>query len=222
MVLLLTGGQYHPYSFRALRWQALCSTACCHISLGESAGPRLPDLIPDFETRLFDLLVVDICFPDCRDKEVIDWLLSTASQCRAILLLHASLHSFKEADSGAWAELKGADTLWHDQPVVTQLTLANTAHPVAKNLSYPWQCPVPEEVYEITGVHQGTQVLATIAGPDDREHPAVWQHQVNGIPVVAISPGHENQTIAHPWYGQLVHNTLCYLTKHPCTVVHKR
>lgn len=112
-----------------------------------------------------------------------------------------------------WKNLKGVDTTYHGEPGFVRCSTVAPLHPVMNNLPDVWNCPVPEEVYEVTNIYKGTKVLSTLAGPDMLEHPAIWTHQVFNIPVVAISLGHEPATLVHPFFAQVISNTLGFLTE---------
>lgn len=104
-----------------------------------------------------------------------------------------------------------SNTTHHGEPVQGRFASKEPTHPVLTDMPSVWDTPVPDEIYEITAIHKGTQVLATLAGTDGREHPAVWLHKVAGTRVVAITPAHESATLTHPCYTHLVSNTFDFL-----------
>jgi type 1 glutamine amidotransferase len=161
----------------------------------------LTTLRPDFLAR-FDVLLN--CSTD---------LVASAAQLRALVEavrggigyvgLHAATATFR--GSADYHALIGSWFARH--PPIRRFTVAPTApdHPVVAGVP---AFEVEDERYELTDVADDVQVLAEAEG-----HPMVYVRRHGAGRVCYIAPGHDQRTLGHPAYIQLVHQAIAWTAR---------
>lgn len=154
---------------------------------------------PDW-AKNFDIAVYNICYGHLTDVDFIEAIARVHEQGLPAVVLHCTMHSYREAETDAWQNLLGVETNRHEAR--RPFTVENLAaeHPIMKPFPATWRTP-QGELYMIEHVHDGVTPLAHAYGVDtQRHHLAIWTNEYGDARVFGTTIGHHNETMATDEY----------------------
>lgn len=161
----------------------------------------------------FDFVVHNECFGAMNDGELVKRIIDGHRKFKVpALFIHCSMHSYRSSSAAeAWREFIGVTSTFHEKakrPLTVVPTESGTNSNLVKALADSWQTP-NGELYVITKVWPGTQVLATAYSTEQKaDQPVIWLREEPGVRIFGTTLGHHNETVrSEPWQKIFVAGT---------------
>jgi uncharacterized protein len=158
---------------------------------------------PDW-AKGYDVVIHNECFGMVKDVPFVERVAAPHKAGLPAVILHASVHSYRFAETDAWREVIGQASLRHEarQDMVVKPLDAN--HPVLRGFPDNWQDP-QDELYVIEKVWPGVKALAKAQGQKTKnEHTVIWLNTDNKVRAFVTTLGHFDATMKTDAYLDLV------------------
>jgi type 1 glutamine amidotransferase len=207
-VLWCTGGGFHD--FKGL-------TPLLNESIQKYARVRF-DVSSDYKAwadkdfaQGYDAVVYFFSFHDKEGQAVVDNLAATIHAGKPALVIHGTLHAFRELGTGrdAYCEAIGLTSVAHDpkRPLTTK-KLAD--HPILAAWPEDWKTP-SDELYQNIKVWPGaTPLLSAYSETSKKDHVVAWTNRYGKGRVFGTSLGHDKETAGQDAYHHLLANGLLW------------
>jgi type 1 glutamine amidotransferase len=207
-VLWCTGGGFHD--FKGL-------TPLLNESIQKYANVRF-DVSDDYKAWAkkdfadgYDAVVYFFSYHDKEAQPVVDNLAATIRAGKPALVIHGTLHAFRELGPGrdAYCEAIGLTSVAHDpkRPLATKKV---TDHPILSAWPDGWKTP-SDELYQNVKVWPGaTPLLTAYSETSRRDHVVAWVNQYGTGRVFGTSLGHDKETAAQDSYHRLLADGLLW------------
>jgi type 1 glutamine amidotransferase len=207
-VLWCTGGGFHD--FKGL-------TPLLNESMQQYANVRF-DVAGDYKAWAkkgfaddYDAVVYFFSFHDKEAQPVVDNLAATIHAGKPALVIHGTLHAFRELGTGrdAYCEAIGLTSVAHDpkRPLATKKV---TDHPILRAWPDDWKTP-SDELYQNIKVWPGaTPLLTAYSETSKKDHVVAWVNQYGKGRVFGTSLGHDRETAAQDSYHRLLADGLLW------------
>ncbi len=213
--LLITGGCCHDYenqkqiltngiSARAnVRWTVLHEGGDSkdhHVSIYEK---------PDW-AKGFDVIVHNECFGMVTNKLFVERAAKAHHEGVPAVVIHCSIHSYRDADTDEWRKLLGVSSFRHQQRVAVEVKNLRPGHPVMKQFPATWKTP-NGELYEIEKLWPDCIPLAQAYGVrSQKDHACIWVNTYGKARVFGTSLGHFNEEMDNEVYLDLISRGLLW------------
>lgn len=198
-VLYVTGGGYHDYEAQKeflreklteridMEWETDFEAGQDHNDFKLS---RFDD--PDWIDG-YDAVIYNMCFAYVTDNDYIERITQAHyNSGTAAVVLHCSMHTFRDAETEAWDRLIGLETYHHERQQRTfKVEPVNRYHQVMKDFpEVAWVQPT-DELYIVTKTYGNLIPLTEAYGPETEDwHPVMWLNTYGNARVVGTSAGH--------------------------------
>jgi type 1 glutamine amidotransferase len=150
----------------------------------------------------YDIVVHNECYGAVTDAEFVNRIVKGhVEQGVPALVIHCSMHSYRNANTDEWRKLLGVTSRRHEQGG-RKLDVTNRAadNPIMRAFPATWQTP-NGELYVIEKTWPDCHVLATAYGVDTQiDHPVIWTNTYGKARVFGTTLGHHNETmLSEPW-----------------------
>jgi type 1 glutamine amidotransferase len=160
----------------------------------------------------YDVVVHNECFGYVADKEFVGKIVAPHRDGLAAVIVHCSVHSYRETKSEDWHEFLGVTSRRHGRQRPLQIKNLRPEHPVMKGFPSEWATG-NEELYVIEKVWPETVPLAEAKDVDDgRTNPVIWTHTYGKGRVFGTSLAHNDATVRDPVYLDLLTRGLLWAT----------
>jgi uncharacterized protein len=155
----------------------------------------------------YDAVLFNVCYGAIVDDEYIKKIVAeTAKNGKGVSFIHCSLHTFRNAKSGAvaWRELIGLSSKDHGKksPILVENT--KKEHPIMIGFPEMWETP-NGELYNIFAKGAHAEVLGEGRYPDsDKTNACIWINKYQDSKVFGTSLGHHNETMQAKEYQDLL------------------
>ncbi|MGA2032041.1 MAG: ThuA domain-containing protein [Thermoguttaceae bacterium] len=146
-------------------------------------------------------------------KAIADNIAATIRDGKPMLVIHGTLHSFRELGAGrnAYCEAIGLTSSAHDK--ATELATRKVAdHPITRFWPDDWKTPNDELYQNIKFWPGATPLLTAYSGTSKKDHVVAWINQYGKGRVFATSLGHGTPTTDLETYHRLLANGLLWIT----------
>ncbi|MFT4614394.1 MAG: type 1 glutamine amidotransferase [Bacteroidia bacterium] len=204
-LLLTSPGVYHNYQYQTrVMTQGIARHANVRfdISVAQLERWKSTDYAADY-----DVLIYNICMADNTDAALIQNIRrQTEALGTPALVIHCSMHSFRETD--LWWPLYGLKTVAHEhlRPLPQQ---HHGEHPILTGIPTDWT-PTEDELY--INIAFDAEPLLMSAGEDGKGHTTTWLKQQGDTLVFGTTLGHSDSTLEDPAFTRLLANAILYLT----------
>jgi uncharacterized protein len=159
----------------------------------------------------YDAVVYFFSFHDKEAQPVVDNLAATIRAGKPALIIHGTLHAFRELGPGrdAYCEAIGLTSVAHDakRPLATKKV---TDHPILAAWPDDWKTP-SDELYQNVKFWPGaTPLLTAYSETSKKDHFVAWVNRYGKGRVFGTSLGHDTATAANDNYHQLLANGLLW------------
>jgi type 1 glutamine amidotransferase len=213
--LLITGGCCHDYEMqkeilsegigeRAARLGVAVEWTILHEG-GESTDHRVSVYEHADWAKDFDIVLHNECFAGVTDTSFIEGIAAAHHAGVPAVVVHCSIHSYRNALTDAWRELLGVRSMRHERGK-RPMTVRNQAadHPVMANFGETWETP-NGELYIIEKVLPTVTPLAVAHSPEENaDQPVIWINQYGKARVFGTTIGHHNETMLDPKYLETI------------------
>ncbi len=201
--LLVTGGCCHDYTAQTktltegISARANVTWTVCHE--GDPDGKDIqysiyskPDWIKDF-----DVVVHNECAGELTNVAWVEKIVQAhLSSGVPAIMIHCSMHSYRNAETDEWRKLIGVSSYYHQPKRAFDVVNVNTNHPVMKNFSAVFHDP-DDELYVIKKAWPNCIPLAkslTPGKPDD-QHVSIWLNTYGKCRTFGTTLGHPNDVM---------------------------
>jgi len=222
--LMITGGGWHDYAGqKTILSEGIAARVNVNWTIvhegadggtAERSGHRISVQQEEGWADGFDVVVYNICFSNVRDVEFIERIARVHESGMPAVVLHCTMHSYRDANTDAWRSLLGVETRRHESHRPFTVENIAPAHPVMKPFPKTWRTP-QGELYIIEQVHESVVPLAQAYGVEtERHHLTIWTNQYGRGRIFGTTIGHHNETMAAPEYLDVVSRGLLWATGH--------
>jgi uncharacterized protein len=153
--------------------------------------------------RGYDVVVHDECFGMVTNLALIGNITHAHSNGVPAVVLHCSIHSYREAATDEWRKLLGVTSVRHGDQHAFQVVNVESTHPVMKGFPDTWQ-DFPDELYQILKVWPDCTPLGKAVSDREPEQPCIWVNNYGKSRVFGTTLGHRNATVQSDAYLDLV------------------
>ena len=208
-VLWCTGGGFHD--FKGL-------TPLLNDSIRKYANARF-DVSDDYKSWAkedfaegYDAVVYFFSYHDKEARPVVDNIAATIRSGKPGLVIHGTLHAFRELDKDrdAYCEAIGLTSVKHDpkRPLTTKKA---TDHPILAAWPSDWKTP-SDELYQNVKLWPGaTPLLTSYSETSKKDHVVAWTNRYGEGKVFGTSLGHDTATAAQDSYHRLLADGLLWI-----------
>lgn len=207
-VLLVTGGEFHDYDAqRKTLVEGLAARANLQITVVQE-GTKREHRLSIFEKANwadgYDVVVHNTCFGLVDDKAFVERVAAPHLAGLPAVILHASVHSYRNAPTDAWREVIGQRSMSHETRRDLVVKSLGTTHPVMRGFPEVWP-DAQDELYKIEKTWPGVVPLAKSYGEETKqEHVAIWLNNHPKGRAFVTTLGHTDETMKTPVYLDLV------------------
>ncbi len=153
----------------------------------------------------YDVVVYDLCYAGVKDKDLIGNVTNTIKEGKPTVIIHCSLHTFRDIKWDDWREAMGMTSKRHDKfrPLKTKKV---AEHPTTKFWPEDWETP-GEELYQTIKFFDSATALMTVHSEQSKkDHVVTWINQYGDGRVWATTLGHNMLTVGQDEYHHLLAN----------------
>ena len=158
----------------------------------------------------YDVVVYDLCMAGEKSKELIGNVTQTIREGKPTIIVHCSLHTFRDIDWDDWREAMGMTSKRHDafRALGTKKVVD---HPTIRFWPEDWITP-GEELYQTIKFWPSATALMTVHSPQSKtDHVVTWINQYGKGKVFATTLGHNMLTVGQDEYHHLLANGLLWV-----------
>ncbi|MEO6183277.1 MAG: ThuA domain-containing protein [Verrucomicrobiota bacterium] len=209
--LLITGGCCHDYPAQKKTLSegisARANVTWTIVHEGDSAGREHKMSVyekPDW-AKGYDVIVHNECFGKVTNIAFIEQIVRAHTNGVPAVMIHCSMHSYRETTSDEWRKLLGVSSYRHQPKRAFKVITVKADHPIMKGFPETWQ-DAEDELYEIKKVWPNCVPLAKSLTPDNEQdqHVSIWVNTYGNCRVFGTTLGHLNDTIKTDLYLDLV------------------
>lgn len=152
----------------------------------------------------YDVVVHNECFGMVKDPEFVAKVAAPHKAGVPAVVLHATVHSYRNVEGDAWREILGMKSMSHEARRDLVVKAVNTEHPVMRGFPSEWANP-QDELYKIEKTWDTVIPLAKAYGQETKQdHVVIWLNTVGKTRVFATTLGHLDATMKTDVYLDLV------------------
>ncbi len=206
--LLVTGGGFHDY---AAQKKTLTEGLPARVNLdltviheGETREHRMSIYEKADWAAGYDVIIHNECFGMVADKEFVERVAAPHKAGLPAVVLHATMHSYRNAATDAWRDVLGMRSMSHEKRRDLFVKTLKADHPVMRGLPSEWTS-FNDELYKIEKTWPNVVPLAKAYGEDTKQdHVVIWLNTVGKARVFATTLGHMDATMKTDVYLDLV------------------
>ena len=159
---------------------------------------------PDW-TRDYDVIVHNECSGKLTEVPFIEKIARAQTNGIGVVMIHCSIHSYREAETDEWRKLLGVSSYRHQAKRAFDVVNLKPGHPVMKGFPAVFRGP-EDELYEIKKVWPNCVALAESVTPnkEDDKHVSIWVNTFGKSRVFGTTLGHFDETMKTDVYLDLV------------------
>lgn len=158
---------------------------------------------PDW-TRGFDVIVHNECSGRLTNTAFVESIVRAHTNGVPAVMIHCSMHSYREADTDEWRKLIGVTSMRHQQHIPFEVKNLKPEHPVMKGFPESWTTP-KGELYEIEKLWPNCVPLAQAYGErSKKDHVCIWVNTYGKARVFGTTIGHFNEEMDNDVFLGLV------------------
>jgi len=198
--LMITGGCCHDYEAQkkilpeGISARANVTWTILHEGDSDAKDHRFSIYEKPDWTKGYDVIVHNECSGRLTDVPFIESIVRAhISNGVPAVMIHCSIHSYREAETDEWRKLLGVKSMRHQQHVSVEVKNLKAGHPVMKGFPEIWKTP-NSELYEIEKLWPDCVPLAQAYGVRaKKDHVCIWLNQYGKSRVFGTTLGHFNE-----------------------------
>lgn len=217
--LIIAGGCCHDYPKQV---EIIAQGMSQRISIewdvvreGAARDIKVPVYKNDDWIKPYDIVVHNECYGGVTDVEFVEGIARAHAESGVpAIVIHCSMHSYRNAKTDEWRKLLGVTSRRHEKGGRRLDVTRRVEHPITTALPQEWKTP-NGELYVIEKVWPQTTVLATAYGVDTKkDHPVIWTNQYGKARVFGTTLGHHNETmLSEVWLDTVARGLLWSVDK---------
>jgi uncharacterized protein len=147
---------------------------------------------PDW-TKGYDVIVHNECSGMVTNVPLIAQVVRAHTNGVPAVMIHCSMHSYRQAPTDEWRKLLGVSSYRHQQHVPVDVKNLRPEHPVMRDFPAVWR-PPNAELYEIEKLWPDCVPLAEAFGVrTQKDHVCIWVNSYGKARVFGTTLGHFNE-----------------------------
>lgn len=206
--LLVTGGGFHDYNAqRKTLAEGLTKRLNLDLTVVQEGTTREHRMSiyekPDWANG-YDVVIHNECFGMVADKDFVERVAAPHQAGVPAVILHASVHSFRNAPTDEWRQVIGQRSMSHENRRDLDVKVLAPDHPVMKGAGAAWTS-VQDELYKIEKTWPNVVPLAKAYGQETKqEHVVAWLNTYGKGRSFVTTLGHFDATMKTDAYLDLV------------------
>lgn len=207
--LLVTGGCCHDYETqKRVIPEGISARANVVWTVVHEGGDSREHKVSIYENadwaKGYDVVVHNECFGYVKDVEFVERIAAPHRAGVPAVILHCSVHSYRQAQTDAWRQVLGIRSMGHEKRRDLVVKSLGAKHPVMVGFPETWNV-AQDELYKNDQVWDSVVPLAKAWGEDTkRDHTLIWVNTHGKGRTFATTLGHGNSTMESPIYLDLV------------------
>ena len=158
---------------------------------------------PDW-AKGYDVIVHNECFGMVTDPEFVARIAAPHKAGVPGVVLHATVHSYRNVEGDAWREILGMKSMSHENRRDLVVKSLKTNHPVMTGFPAEWP-DAQDELYKIEKTWDSVTPLAIAHGQETKQdHTVIWLNISGKTRIFATTLGHSDATMKTDVYLDLV------------------
>lgn len=206
--LLVTGGGFHDYDAqRKTLVEGLSKRLNVEITVAQEGTTRehRNSIYEKADwAKGYDVIIHNECYGMVADKEFVERVAAPHKAGVPAVILHASVHSYRNAPTDEWRQVIGQKSMKHDvrRDLVVQTLPAN--HPIMRGFPADWKDP-QDELYEIEKVWPAVVPLAkSYSETTKKDQTVIWTNTYGKGRSFVTTLGHFDATMKTDAFLDLV------------------
>ncbi|MBA4150527.1 MAG: ThuA domain-containing protein [Verrucomicrobia bacterium] len=155
-------------------------------------------------TKGFDVIVHNECSGKLTNVTVIERIVSAHTRGVPAVMIHCTMHSYRDAETDEWRKLVGVTSMRHQRHEPFEVENLQPEHPVMKDFPVTWKTP-NGELYEIEKLWPNCKPLAQAYGTrTKKDHACIWVNTYGKARVFGTTLGHFNEEMDNEVFLGLV------------------
>ncbi|MEO5957889.1 MAG: ThuA domain-containing protein [Opitutaceae bacterium] len=206
--LLVTGGGFHDYTAQKKTLsEGLAARLNIELTvLQEGTAREHKHSVyenPDW-AKGYDVIVHNECFGMVDDKEFVERVAAPHKAGVPAVILHASVHSYRNAPTDEWRQVMGQKSMSHEGRRDLLVKSLDPKHPVMRGFPAEWPNP-QDELYKIEKTWENVTPLAKAYGQETKQdHVVVWLSTYGKGRAFVTTLGHLDETMKTDVFLDLV------------------
>jgi len=144
----------------------------------------------------YDVVVHNECYGGVVDVPFVESIARAHAESGVpAIVIHCSMHSYRNAKTDEWRKLLGVTSRRHEKGGVRLDVTRRVDNAITKGLPKQWKTP-NGELYVIEKLWPNTTVLATAYGVGTKkDQPCIWTNRYGKARVFGTTLGHHNETM---------------------------
>jgi type 1 glutamine amidotransferase len=208
--LLVTGGCCHDYEAQkkilteGISARANVTWTVVHEAKNEEKNHVFSVYEKPDWTKGFDVIVHNECSGKMTNVALIEKIVAAHTNGVPAVMIHCSIHSYREAPTDEWRKLLGVTSPAHQARKPFEVKNLKPEHPVMKGFPATWE-PPNGELYEIEKVWPNCVPLAQAFGTrNQKDNVCIWVNTYGKARVFGTTIGHFNEEMNNPTFLDLV------------------
>jgi len=207
--LLITGGCCHDYDKqKVILTEGIASRANVKWTIVQEGGTTTNHRISLYEKAdwadAFDVIVHNECFSAITDEEFVERVCAAHRAGKPGVMLHCSMHTFRDVQSDRWRECLGVTTRRHEKQHLLDVKTIKSAHPIMQGFPAVWKTG-DEELYMVEKLWTTAEPLAQAFGVDtQKDHVCVWTNSYGKGRIFGSTLVHHAHHMERPEYLDLI------------------
>ncbi|MFN7141938.1 MAG: ThuA domain-containing protein [Limisphaerales bacterium] len=152
----------------------------------------------------YDVIVHNECSGQMTNVAVVERIVEAHTQGVPAVMIHCSMHSYRNAPTEEWQKLTGVTSVRHQHHAAVEVKNLKPEHPVMRGFPETWLTP-NGELYEIEKVWPNTIPLAQAYGTrSKKDHICIWVNTYGKARVFSTTLGHFNEEMDNEIFLGLV------------------
>jgi uncharacterized protein len=152
----------------------------------------------------YDVVVHNECYGMVADKEFVERVAQPHKDGVPAVILHASVHSYRNAPTDEWRQVLGMKSMSHEARRDLMVNTVKADHPVMKGFPEKWP-DAQDELYKIEQTWPTVTPLAQSYGQETKkDHVVIWLNTYGKGKSFVTTLGHTNETMKSDVYLDLV------------------
>lgn len=214
--LLITGGCCHNYTAQTkILTEGISARANVRWTIVHEGGDRRDHIVSLYKNndwaKGYDVVVHNECFGAVTDVETVERIAKAHHNGVPAVMLHCSMHSYRDAKTDAWRECVGVTTRSHESRRPLEVRNIAPDHPIMKGFPQVWQTPT-DEMYIVEKVWPSLTPLAEAYGVETKKnHVCIWTNTYGNMRIFATTLGHGNETMEQEVFLDVVTRGLLWV-----------
>lgn len=206
--LMITGGGFHDYTAqKATLAEGISARMNIEWTILQEGTERehMHSVYQNADwAKGYDVVVHNECFGMVKDPEFVGKVAAPHKAGVPAVILHATVHSYRNVEGDAWREILGMKSMSHEKNRDLLVKTINPEHPVMRGFPSEWANP-KDELYKIEKTWESVIPLAIAYGEETKkDHVVIWLNTVGKTRVFATTLGHSDATMKTDVYLDLV------------------